>query len=140
WRYGTDKWGDWRLAASWRFWNRVVFVRLAEKHLTWPGFVLLVAGLALPRVAPRERGFTAWLAGAAIASAIAAPGAFAHEHYQLWFIPPAAALMGKAMAVKFRKKFWASWPSALVALALAAYLPAVAWRYIAACELERPDE
>ena len=140
WRYGTDKWGDWRLMASWRFWNRVLFQRLAEKHLTWPGFGLLALGCVLPRPGPRERVWLAWLAAAAIASALMAQGAFQHEHYQLWFIPPAAALMGLAVSVHFRKKFWASWHSAWVAFCLVAYLPAAGWRYAAACELEQPDE
>lgn len=140
WRYGTDKWGNWDLTLSWRFWNRILFQRLAEKHLTWPGFALLVAGLALPRLGRREGVFAAWLAAAAVASAVAAPGAFAHEHYQLWFVPPAAVLMGKGVVTKLRKKIWASWSTAAVSVCLAAYIPAAAWRYAAVCELERPEE
>lgn len=46
WGYGTDKWGNWDMVASWGFWYRIFFERLAEKHFTIFGFILLTIGFS----------------------------------------------------------------------------------------------
>ncbi len=139
WRYGTDKWGDWGLASSWAFWNRIVFQRIAEKHLTWPGFAIAGIGLVLAR-RHREGFWDAWLAGAVIATAIAAPGAYHHEHYQLPFVAPGAVLAGRVFAKGFRQRFWLSARAAGLAPLLAAAVVASGWRYLQMCALESRDD
>ncbi len=139
WRYGTDKWGDWRLAGSWSFWNRIVFQRVAEKHLTWPGFVIAAAGFLVPRRG-REGFWDAWWYGMLVATAIAAPGAYHHEHYQLPFVVPGAVFAGRAFAKGFRKRFWLSLPATLLAPLLAATVVLAGWRYLQMCALESRDD
>src|SRR6185503_15846036 len=89
WRYGTDKWGTWGALGTWDWWNRLIFKRLAEKHVTWVGFVALVAGLAMARRHATERIFDTWLLAVILYSMIVSRGAYIHEHYQLPFVPPA---------------------------------------------------
>lgn len=139
WRYGTDKWGDWHLAGSLEFWNRIVFQRVAEKHLTWAGFAAAAAGFLLRRH-HRDRLWDAWLAGVIVATAIAAPGSYHHEHYQIPFVVPGAMLMGRVFARGFRKRFWLSPTAAALAPVLLGIALLSGWRYLQMCALESRDD
>jgi hypothetical protein len=139
WRYGTDKWGDWKLAATGAFWNRILFARLAGKHLTWAGFVIFAWGLFLKR-RRRAAVFDAWLVAVLVATAIASRGSWVHEHYQLWFVPPAAAIMGRTFGRKWRARLWRAPSAALVTFLLAGFLVMSAWRYLALSAGESPEE
>ncbi len=98
WSYGADKWGNWASVASWKFWNRIIFQSFAEKHITWAGVPLFAAGFLWGRGRDKTRLFEWWLAGLLVYSAVVTNGSFVHEHYQLPFVVPAAALMGRAVA------------------------------------------
>jgi 4-amino-4-deoxy-L-arabinose transferase-like glycosyltransferase len=139
WRYGTDKWGNWSLAASAEFWNRVLMRRLVEKHLTWAGLAALAAGLALASRSRRRTGVIgAWLAGGLACTALAARGAYVHEHYQLLLVPPAAFFMalGCAWAAQRRER----WARPALAVWLAAYLAMAGWRYAQLSAREDPED
>jgi 4-amino-4-deoxy-L-arabinose transferase-like glycosyltransferase len=97
WGAGADKWGSIGPLATWKFYNDVFFKSIAERHLTWAGFALCIAGLALPR-RREERVFIAWLVGLLAYVGIVTTGNQVHDYYQLPFALPAAAFIGKAMA------------------------------------------
>jgi 4-amino-4-deoxy-L-arabinose transferase-like glycosyltransferase len=98
WGYGTDKWGNWHLLGDLKFYNRILFRSIAERHLTWPGFILFVIGLTIRRQGPQERLFDFWLISLAAYFAIVARGNYIHEYYQLPFVIPAAVFAGKTLA------------------------------------------
>ncbi|MEK7476299.1 MAG: glycosyltransferase family 39 protein [Candidatus Coatesbacteria bacterium] len=139
WRYGTDKWGDWRLVATLGFWNRIIFERLAGKHLTWPGFLIFGWGMMLGR-RRREDVFDAWLLGALIATVVASRGSWVHEHYQVWFLPPAAAVMGRTFGRKWRARMWRAPGAAVATILLGACLVFSAYRYAEVSASESPEE
>jgi len=116
WSYGSDKWGNWRLAVSWKFWNLIVFQRVAEKHITWVGFAVLLLGLFSRVRRPAERVFDWWLAGCLVYSAVVSPGSRVHEHYQVPFVLAAAAVMARGFVRLPRRPRW------LVPLAAAAFV------------------
>jgi len=98
WGYGSDKWGNWGLAASPRFWNGVLFRSLAERWFTWAGFPLFLVGLFLPRRTPAEGVFDAWLLAILLYFVIVARGNFVHEYYQFPFLPAGVVFLGKTLA------------------------------------------
>lgn len=101
WEYGTDKWGNWRLVASGDFWNGVLLRSLAERHLTWPGVPLALAGLLLPRVGRRAGLVDWWLLALGVYLIVVARGNYIHEYYQLPWIPPLSIAMGRAIGAAF---------------------------------------
>jgi 4-amino-4-deoxy-L-arabinose transferase-like glycosyltransferase len=101
WEYGSDKWGNWRLVATGDFWNGVLFRSLAERHLTWAGVPLALAGLLLPRVGRRGGLVDWWLAALGVYLVVVARGNYVHEYYQLPLIPPLSIAMGRAIAAAF---------------------------------------
>ncbi len=98
WEYGSDKWGNWRLVASGEFWAGVFLRSLAERHLTWAGVPLAIAGLLLPRRGRRAALPDVWLAALAVYLILVARGNYVHEHYQLPLLPPLCMTMGRAVA------------------------------------------
>jgi len=139
WRYGTDKWGDWRLAASLGFWNRILFERVAGKHLTWAGFVIFAWGFLLRR-RRHEALFDAWLVAVLVATVIVSRGCWVHEHYQLMFVPPAAVMMGRAFARNYRQKVWRSLRAMTAAFLLVGLSVLAGWRYLQVSSLEAPED
>jgi len=140
WRYGSDKWGTWGTLTTWEWWNRILFQRLAEKHLTWFGFALFAAGLAMPHRHPTERLLDTWLLAVVAYSMIVAHGAFVHEHYQLPFIPPAAMVIGKAFSRARTTGRSRGWVAAARWTLAGAFVMAAVWRYAAMSATEDPDE
>ena len=117
WEYGSDKWGNWALVASWEFWNGVIFRSLAERWFTWAAFAVLIVGIFLPRRARDERLFDAWLLAALVYVVIVARGNYVHEYYQLPFLPVGVVYIGKVFARHWGST-WRTAPRALLALCL----------------------
>jgi len=102
WEYGSDKWGNWDLVASGRFWNAVLLRSVAERWLTWPGFAVALVGiLAVPRTAA-ERIFDFWLVAILVFFIVVAKGNYVHEYYQWALLPVASFYLAKAFVYGFR--------------------------------------
>jgi len=97
WDYGSGKWGDFSPLLTFKFYNDVFFKSIAERHLTYPGFILFVVGLFVHRNRKEEKLFDWWLIGVMVFFAIVARGNQVHEYYQLPFTIPAAVFIGKAL-------------------------------------------
>jgi len=97
WGAGTDKWGDFAPLATLKFYNDVFFKSIAERHLTWGGFVLCIAGLWMRR-RPKERVFDTWMVALLVYVGVVTIGNQVHDYYQLPFALPAAAFIGKAVS------------------------------------------
>jgi 4-amino-4-deoxy-L-arabinose transferase-like glycosyltransferase len=140
WEYGSDKWGNWQMLIQPDFWNKVLFQSIAERHLTWIGFVVFLVGLFSKRLTPIEEVFTGWLVAALIYFAIVAKGNYVHEYYQLPIVPPAAFFIGKAFATKLSR----TEPSMLVrrtfAIALVGIIALSTVRLYSYLSLEDPGE
>jgi 4-amino-4-deoxy-L-arabinose transferase-like glycosyltransferase len=102
WGYGTDKWGNWNMLITLKFWNKILFQHLAEKHITWPGFPVFLIGLLMKRQTKREKIFDLWLIAVVIYFIIVAKGNYVHDYYQLPFMIPAVVYIGKVYARYFR--------------------------------------
>lgn len=98
WGFGEDKWGNFELLISPDFYNTVFFKSIAERHLTWAGFLPFAAGLFVKREHRNEKLFDYWLISVLIYFFIAAGGNKSHEYYQLPFILPASVFAAKAFA------------------------------------------
>lgn len=98
WTYGQDKWGMFSLLTSPAWYNDIFFKSIAERHLTYPGFILLIAGLFIKRSYDRERLFDIWLIAVLLFIFIAAQAHRAQEYYTLPFDIPAAVFIGKFLA------------------------------------------
>ena len=97
WTYGSDKWGMFDLLLKPSFYNDLFLKSIAERHLTYPGFILLIIGLFIKRKNPAEKLFDFWLLAVLIYFLIVAQGNLAQEYYQLPFILPAVVFIGKAL-------------------------------------------
>ena len=97
WGAGTGKWGNLAPLATWKFYNDVFFKSIAERHLTWGGFVLCIVGLCMQR-RPTERVFDAWMIALLVYVGVVTTGNQVHDYYQLPFALPAAVFIGKAVA------------------------------------------
>jgi len=97
WEYGEDKWGNWKMLSTWKFWNTIVFNLLAGRHFTWAGFPILVFGIYSWKK-NTARLFDVWLLSAVIYILIAARGNYVHAYYQFPFILPAVYYMGTVCA------------------------------------------
>lgn len=95
WGFGTDKWGNFDIIITPKFYNRILFQSIAERHLTYAGFLLFVIGLFLKRKSNEEKLFDYWLLAVLIYFLIVAKGNQVHDYYQLPFILPAVAYIGK---------------------------------------------
>ena len=74
---------------------------IAERHLTYAGFIPFIIGLLVKREYKYERIFDFWLISVIIYFLIVAAGNRQHEYYQLPFILPACVFAGKAFAKYF---------------------------------------
>ncbi len=95
WGFGTDKWGNFDIILTSQFYNRILFQSIAERHLTYAGFLIFFFGLFLKRKSSEEKLFDYWLLAILIYFLIVAKGNQAHDYYQLPFILPAVAYIGK---------------------------------------------
>lgn len=98
WGFGTDKWGNFDIIFTLGFYNDIFFKSIAERHLTYAGFIPFVIGLFIKRTTKSERLFDYWLISVIIYFLIVAKGNQVHKYYQLPFILPAVVFVGKAFA------------------------------------------
>jgi 4-amino-4-deoxy-L-arabinose transferase-like glycosyltransferase len=98
WGFGEDKWGNFKLLISPEFYNAVFFKSIAERHLTWAGFVPFIAGLFIKKEGKHEKLYDYWLISVLIYFLIVAGGNKSHEYYQLPFILPAVVFAAKVFA------------------------------------------
>ncbi len=96
-----DKWSRFDIVFSLKFYNDVLFKSIAERHLTYAGFIPFVIGLFIKRTNLRERLFDVWLLAIVFYMLVLAKGNQTHEYYQLPFILPAGIFTGKAFAKFF---------------------------------------
>jgi 4-amino-4-deoxy-L-arabinose transferase-like glycosyltransferase len=96
WGFGTDKWGNFNLLISPAFYNKIFFMSIAERHLTYAGFIPFIIGLFIKREHKYEKLFDYWLISVLIYFLIVSGGNNAHEYYQLPFILPAVVFTAKA--------------------------------------------
>jgi len=95
WFFGEDKWGMGTPLLTLKFYNDIFFKSIAERHLTYAGFIPFLIGLFLPRTTSREKLFDFWLIALLIFFAVVTIGNQVHEYYQLPFILPAVVYVGK---------------------------------------------
>lgn len=99
----SGKWGDWRPLLDWEFYNGLIFQRLSEKHFTWAGLPLVVAGIAVAwRRGASGRIVLAWCGAVIAFFIIAARGVRMHEYYSLPLVLPASILMALAIDTGWR--------------------------------------
>lgn len=94
WGYGTDKWGNWNLLLA-SGWYKDVLVSVAERHLTYTGFIVFLIGLFIAREKEYEKLFDFWLLSVIFYFLIVAQGVRHHDYYQLPLNIPASVFMGK---------------------------------------------
>ncbi len=124
------------MLATWGFWNKIIFQRVAEKHLTWFGFAAMLWGLALKRHGAREGLFDLWLLALLIYAMIVTRGSYVHQHYQLPFVIPGAALAGKVFSRYFEWRFWRTSASAALAIVLAGTVVCSVYRHWTVLQFE----
>jgi 4-amino-4-deoxy-L-arabinose transferase-like glycosyltransferase len=98
WTYGQDKWGMFSLLIDPAWYNDIVFKSIAERHLTYPAFILFMWGLFIKRTTPKEKLFDYWLIAVLVFIFVAAQAHRAQEYYSLPFTLPASVFIGKVFA------------------------------------------
>lgn len=122
WEYGTDKWGNWDFIFTWDYFNSVFFRTIAEKHLTWTGFIIFVVGMIAFRKDKRLKLFYVWLLAALIYLIIVARGNYAHDYYQLPILVPITIFLGMVFSKYFNKRPLSNWKSGLLTIGLVGML------------------
>lgn len=138
WEYGKDKWGNWDMLFQFTFWNRIIFQSIAERHLTWCGFVLFVIGFFTPKISTKESTIYVWMLSVIFYFIIVAKGNYIHEYYQLPFIPQATIIIGKTCYYYLNKKI-PRWKSILVCTLLFGTIILSLWRLSDYLSRENPD-
>ena len=100
WTYGQDKWGTFALLADISWYNDIFFKSIAERHLTYAGFILVVWGMFLKRKFEKEKLFDVWLIAVLIFIFLAAQAHRAQEYYTLPVSIPASVFAGKLLACR----------------------------------------
>ena len=95
WFFGENKWGMMGPLLTLKWYNDILFKSIAERHLTYAGFIPFVIGLFIPRTSVRERLFDWWLIAVVVYFFIVTTGNQIHEYYQLPFILPAVVYVAK---------------------------------------------
>jgi 4-amino-4-deoxy-L-arabinose transferase-like glycosyltransferase len=139
WEYGSDKWGNWSLLSSPEFWNGIIFQSLAEKHFTWPLFLVFIFSLFLKRLSLKERFFDIWLLAIIFYFIVVARGNFVHSYYQLPFMIPAVVYLGKVYARYFKSPILKSPQSLILTICLSGMIVLGGWKYRAYMQYEDPE-
>jgi 4-amino-4-deoxy-L-arabinose transferase-like glycosyltransferase len=98
WTYGQDKWGTFTLLFDPAWYNDIFFKSIAERHLTYPGFILMLFGLFIKREHKSEKLFDVWLIAILLYIFIAAQAHRAQEYYTLPFDIAASVFIAKFLA------------------------------------------
>lgn len=102
WGYGTDKWGNWGLVTSSRYWTRILFDYLGRQHLAYGALPVFSIGLFMTATTKTERLFDFWLIAFLVYLVIVGKGNYAHPHYQVPALPPISVFVGKVYSHFFR--------------------------------------
>ena len=97
WSFGSSKWGMFGQLLDPSFYHKIFLMDLAERHFTYPGFILLLLGLFVKRKFPKELLFDIWLIAVLVYFFIVSEGNRVHEYYQLPFVLPAVIFTGKIL-------------------------------------------
>lgn len=98
WNAGESKWAMFGLLLEPKLYHDIFLQCIAERHLTYPGFIICVWGLFLKRKYELERLIDFWLIAVIIYILIAAQANRVHEYYQLPIIIPLSIFTGKVFA------------------------------------------
>lgn len=98
WTYGQDKWGMFSLLIDPSWYNDIFLKSFAERHVTYPGFILLIWGLFIKREYDKEKVFDFWLIAVLVYIFIAAQAHRAQEYYTLPLNILAAVFIAKVFA------------------------------------------
>jgi 4-amino-4-deoxy-L-arabinose transferase-like glycosyltransferase len=98
WNAGKDKWGMIDPLLTFKFYNDIFFKSIAERHLTYPAFVIFIWGLFIKRKHNLEGLFDWWLIGMIIFIFLAPQAHLAQEYYQLPFNIPASVFIAKVFS------------------------------------------
>jgi 4-amino-4-deoxy-L-arabinose transferase-like glycosyltransferase len=140
WEYGSDKWGNWELLSTFKFWNGILLQSLAEKHFTWAGFILFISGLFLTRKSGKEYVFDVWLLSVFVYFIIVARGNYVHSYYQLPFMIPGVVYPAKVFSRFFIRKEGKRTVVLVLAVCLSGILILGAWRYLQYMQYEVPEK
>ena len=97
WNAGRSKWAMFELLIQPQLYNNIFLMSIAERHLTYPGFILFLWGIFIKRKFPLEKLFDFWFIAVIIYILIVPQGNFVHEYYQLPVIFPAAVYIAKVL-------------------------------------------
>lgn len=120
WKFSGDKWFSFNTVFNLKFFNDIFLVSLAERHLTYSGFILFFIGLFISRNNIKEYVFDYWIIAVLIYFFVVAKGNQVHEYYQLPFVFPASVFIGKLLSRFFNK-------SALFSISKDKYLRFFIW-------------
>jgi 4-amino-4-deoxy-L-arabinose transferase-like glycosyltransferase len=98
WNAGESKWAMFGLLLEPKLYQDIFLQSIAERHLTYPGFILCVWGLFIKRKYELEKLVDFWLIAVVIYILIAAQANRVHEYYQLPIILPFCIYIGKVFA------------------------------------------
>lgn len=101
WNFGEDKWGMTGPLLTFKFYNDIFFKSIAERHLTYAGFIIFIWGLFIKRKSSKEKLFDWWLIGVVIFIFIAPQAHLAQEYYQLPFNISASVFIAKVFEKYF---------------------------------------
>lgn len=118
WEYGSDKWGNWDLVFSVRYWNTVLFSHLAERIITWPIMGLFLIGLFHDRRSRTGAVVDVWLVALLVYLIVVAKGNYIHEYYQLPLVPPVVLIVARLLGIWVPGSFTNNKRSILLALVL----------------------
>lgn len=103
WTPGTNKWFMFDMLVKPSFYNDLIFKSLAERHLTYAGFILFIWGIFLKRQNKREVMFDFLLIAIVIFFLIVPEGNLSQEYYQLPFNIVASVFISKVI-IKYYDK------------------------------------
>jgi 4-amino-4-deoxy-L-arabinose transferase-like glycosyltransferase len=106
WDFGKDKWGMVDILFKISFYNDIFMKSIAERHLTYAGFVLCIWGIFKKRKFPYEKVFDFYLIAIIIFIFIAPQAHLAQEYYQLPISIPASVFMAKILSEFLNLKKW----------------------------------
>lgn len=99
-----ERWGNFKLWLSPKFYSKILFSRLAEMILTYTGFIFWILGMTKIIDNEEEYLFHLWVIGIFGYFLIIAQGNWEHDYYQLPLVPVACIFMGKFLASFFQIK------------------------------------
>lgn len=102
WDAGKDKWGMIEPLLSLKFYNDIFFKSIAERHLTYPAFIIFIWGLFIRREYKYENLFDWWIIGMIVFILLAPQAHQAQEYYQLPFNIPASVIIAKVFSKYIR--------------------------------------